>query len=107
MPVCRPLAARSNADIARVPNVTIKAKFCAQERGAQLRVPRPRSCESRTGFLNLDQGAICVPSNALARGSNVVELICAFEASERRHRNKISAGHIVGFTVIFADVRAS
>jgi hypothetical protein len=34
-------------------------------------------------------------------------MIGALEPSERWHQDKISAGHKVGFTVIFADVRAS
>jgi hypothetical protein len=38
---------------------------------------------------------------------HVVEVIGALEPRECRHRDKISARNIVGFTVTLADVRAS
>ena len=96
-------------DIARASDVPIKAKFCAQERGAQLRNQFLRCVIARAEpvlQIPIETRLMARPMRQLVE-RNVVEVIRAVEPGECRHRDKISARHIVGLAVALADVGAS
>jgi len=96
-------------DIARASDVPIKAKFCAQERGAQLRNQFLRCVIARAEpvlQIPIETRLMARPMRQLVE-RHIVEVIRALEPGECRHRDKISARHIVGFAVALADVGAS
>src|ERR1700722_1223371 len=96
-------------DIARIPYVTVKAKLRTQECSTQLRnqfLRRVVACAKPVLQISIKARLVSRPMREFMVG-HVVEMICALERIERRHRNKIAARHIKRFTLAFANISAS
>src|SRR3984957_14876555 len=88
-------------DITRIPDVTVKAKFRTQECSTQLRnqfLRRVIACAEPVSQISIKARLVSRPMREFMEG-HVVEMIRALERIERRHRDKIAARDIKGFTV--------
>src|SRR5260221_7035044 len=89
------------ADIARISDVTVKAKLRAQERGAQLRdqffsriIARPEPILQ----MSINARLVCRPMRQFVE-CHVIKVISALEGGEIGHRDKISARATKRFTM--------
>jgi len=97
------------ADVARVPDVTVKAKFRTQEGRSQLGNQLLRCITPRAEpilQISIEARFVCRPVGQLME-RRVIEMICALESLECGHRDKIAARHVEGFAMALADVSAS
>src|SRR5258707_1125741 len=93
-------------DVARIPDVTVEAKFRTQECSPQLRnqfLRRVVACAEPVLQISIKARLVSRLMREFMEG-HVVEMIRALERIERRHRNKIAARHIKRFTLAFANI---